>query len=222
MRSLTLTALLGSFIASTSLPGQSLTEHAAAAAGATIGTAAGKPLGTTLGRIFNEADKTAATAATPKTTKPVTTKSAPVAAPEVERSATVVITASGPSAGGGGGEGTAGGGSGHSALVARRASRHREAPVEAAPVAAAPITSVLEPVNALPVVKEPTAQDLATIHVGTTTSELHAALGTPESKVTIPDDDGHLLEICQYWAKGEPLGTVRLDNGRVVSIQMSN
>jgi hypothetical protein len=221
MRSLMLTALLGSFIASTSLPGQSLTEHAAAAAGATIGTAAGKPLGTTLGRIFNEADKTAATAATPKTTKPAPTKTTP-AAPEAERSATVVITASGPSAGGGGAEVGTGGGSGHSALVARHASRRREAPVEAAPLAAAPITSVLEPVNAVPVAKEPSAQDLASIHVGATTSELHAALGTPESKVTIPDDDGHLLEICQYWAKGEPVGTVRLDNGRVVSVQLSN
>ena len=54
MRSLALTALLGSFIASTSLVGQSLTEHAAAAAGATIGTAAGKPLGTALGEVFGK------------------------------------------------------------------------------------------------------------------------------------------------------------------------
>jgi hypothetical protein len=223
MRSLALTALLGSFVATTSLPGQSLTEHAAAAAGATIGTAAGKPLGTSLGRIFNEADKTAATAASPKTTKPAPTRTTP-AAPDPEHPATVVITATGPGvpAGGGGGEAAAGGGSGHSTLLARHTSRRKEAPIEAAPVAAAPITSILEPVNALPVVKEPSAQDLAGIHVGFTANELHAALGTPESKVTIPDDDGHLLEICQYWAKGEPLGTVRLDNGRVVSIQMSN
>jgi len=40
--------------------------------------------------------------------------------------------------------------------------------------------------------------------------------------VSIPGDDGHLLEICQYWAKGEPVGTVRLDNGRVVSVQTNN
>jgi hypothetical protein len=138
-----------------------------------------------------------------------------------------VITASGPGVGGGGGEAAAGAGSGHSAVLARHAPRRREAAVEAAPtavapIAAAPITSVLEPVNAVPVVKEPSAQELASIHVGATTSELHAVLGTPESKVTIPDDDGHLLEICQYWAKGEPLGTVRLDNGRVVSVQLSN
>ena len=45
------------------------------------------------------------------------------------------------------------------------------------------------------------------------------ALGAPESTVSIPGDDGHLLEICQYWAKGEPVGTIRLDNGRVVSVQ---
>ena len=55
-----------------------------------------------------------------------------------------------------------------------------------------------------------------------TASEMREALGAPESKVSIPGDDGHLLEICQYWAKGEQIGTIRLDNGRVVSVQTSN
>ncbi len=72
------------------------------------------------------------------------------------------------------------------------------------------------------VVKEPTAEDISSIKVGATASELRTALGVPESKVSIPGDDGHLLEICQYWAKGEPVGTIRLDNGRVVSVQAQN
>jgi hypothetical protein len=79
MRSLALTALLGSFFASTSLVGQNLTEHAAAAAGATIGTAAGKPLGTALGKIFGDVDKSTSTAANPKTAKPVAVKPEPKA-----------------------------------------------------------------------------------------------------------------------------------------------
>jgi hypothetical protein len=72
------------------------------------------------------------------------------------------------------------------------------------------------------VVKEPTIQDIASIRVGASSRELRDALGVPESKVSIPGDDGHLLEICQYWAKGEPLGTIRLDNGHVISVQTQN
>ena len=69
------------------------------------------------------------------------------------------------------------------------------------------------------VVKEPSVDEIAAIQVGASAHDLEAALGAPESRVSIPDDDGHLVEICQYWAKGQPLGTVRLDNGRVISVQ---
>ena len=67
-------------------------------------------------------------------------------------------------------------------------------------------------------VKEPTAEELASIQVGASEKELFTTLGQPESKVTIPDD-GHLVEICQYWSKGKQLGTVRLDNGQVVNVE---
>ena len=70
--------------------------------------------------------------------------------------------------------------------------------------------------------KEPTLSDVASIKVGATASEMRALLGTPESSVSIPDDDGHMVEICQYWAKGEQIGTIHLDNGRVVSVQTAN
>jgi hypothetical protein len=65
--------------------------------------------------------------------------------------------------------------------------------------------------------KEPTAEELASIKVGATEKEMMATLGPPESRVTIPDD-GHLIEICQYWAKGKQLATYRLDNGQVVNV----
>jgi len=71
------------------------------------------------------------------------------------------------------------------------------------------------------VVQELTVEDVAKVQVGVTADELRSALGAPESKVSIPGDDGHLLEICQYWANGAPVGTVRLDNGRVVSVKTS-
>jgi hypothetical protein len=215
MRSLALSVLLGSFVAA-GLCGQSLTEHAAAAAGATIGTAAGKPLGTSLGKIFGDVDKSTSTAAT-KTAKPIVVKSA-VAAPtvEAEHTATVVIA---PSAGAGAGEGATGGGGTGKVASAHRLARHKELPLEPQPVEAAPLAPI---VISEPVFKEPNAQDLANVHVGASANEMRALLGVPESKVSIPDDDGHLLEICQYWAKGEQLGTIRLDNGRVVSVQVNN
>ena len=216
MRSFALSVVLGSFVAA-SLCGQSLTEHAAAAAGATIGTAAGKPLGTSLGKIFGDVDKTASTAATAKTAKPIVVKSAVVApSVEAEHTATVVIA---PSAGTGAGEGATGGGGTAKVASAHRLARHKELPVESQPVEAAPLAPI---VISEPVFKEPNAQDLANVHVGASANEMRALLGVPESKVSIPDDDGHLLEICQYWAKGEQLGTIRLDNGRVVSVQVNN
>ena len=66
--------------------------------------------------------------------------------------------------------------------------------------------------------REPTAEELASVKVGATESDVLATLGQPESRVTIPDD-GHMLQICQYWANGQPLGTIRLDNGQVVSVE---
>jgi hypothetical protein len=227
MRSLALTVLLGSFALSGSLLAQSLTEHAAAAAGATVGTAAGKPLGTALGGIFGNVDKTASGAASQKTAatqKPIVVKPTPVgAAPVVSGPAPVAAP---PRGGGGeiGGGGDGAGGSGGSGATAglgrsfRRSSRRKPVTAQAQVAAAAPI----EPIAVQPEVKEPTAADIAKIQVGATAGELHASLGTPESTVSIPDDDGHLVEICQYWAKGEPVGTIRLDNGRVVSVRTGN
>jgi len=204
MRSLAIIAL-GSCVASFSLTGQSLTEHAAAAAGATIGTAAGKPLGTALGKIFGSMDQSTSKAAgttkvvKPIETKPTVTPSAPSAAPLLS---------------GSGGSGGSGSGGGYS-VSARRSGRRHELLDQVQPQAFAP--SIEAPIA--PVVKEPTVEEIAAVQVGATSIELQAALGAPESRVSIPDDDGHLLEICQYWSKGQALGTVRLDNGRVVSVQ---
>jgi hypothetical protein len=209
MRSLAILAL-GSLVASTSLIGQSLSEHAAAAAGATVGTAAGKPLGTALGKIFGSMDQSTSKAAGTKVTKPVAVKT------ETKASAPAVATTTTapPLVGAVGGAGSGGsGGSGGGGNVAST-HRHREAPVaeEYVPAPAAPVVET-------PVVREPSAEDVAAVKVGATSTELQAALGNPESRVSIPDDDGRLLEICQYWAKGQALGTVRLENGRVVSVQ---
>ncbi len=213
MRSFALAALLGSLVASNGLVAQSLTEHAAAAAGATIGTAAGKPLGTALGKVFGDVDKSTSTAATPKTAKPIVVKPA-----EARAHAPVAPTAYA----GGGGSSVGSVGSGGGGGSSHRSVRRREREVDAEVLPPAPATPIIVPVAAQIVVKEPTVEEVGSIKVGTTSSELRDTLGAPESRVSIPGDDGHLLEICQYWAKGEAVGTVRLDNGRVISVQTQN
>jgi hypothetical protein len=209
-----------SFIGCIGLAGQSLTEHAAAAAGATVGTAAGKPLGTALGKVFGEVDKTTSKAAGPKIAKPEPAK--PVAVAPSTAPSKVAEQPKGSAGGSGGGGGDVAG-SGGGRVGKSGSSLHSSRGSQAAPVAAISVAPIIaEPIIAEPIRKEPTVEEVARIKVGATASELSTVLGAPESKVSIPGDDGHLLEICQYWAKGEPVGTVRLDNGRVVSVQANN
>src|SRR5579872_5237608 len=183
MRSL---ALLGSFLLVTGVQAQSLAEHAAAASGATIGTAAGKPLSNAITKIFGQTDASAKKAAT----APTVMKSPDN--PERQYAAPVQLA---PQSGGG--ELPAlGGGSAparHGGFAQHRAGGEYAAitPTETVPA------YVPEPVR-----PEPTAEEFATIQVGASEQDMISKLGKPESKVTIPDDDGHLLEICQYWSKG--------------------
>lgn len=215
MRSLAMIAL-GSFVASVSLIGQSLSEHAAAAAGATVGTAAGKPLGTALGKIFGSMDQSTSKAAGTKVVKPVEPKAeARTTAPAPAPTASAPLGASGGSGGSASSGGT--GGSDGDGFYTRHSPRRHELPTAVetipAPIIAAPVE---------PVVKEPSVEEIAAVKVGATSTEVAAALGAPESRVSIPGDDGSLLEVCQYWAKGQALGTIRLENGRVVSVQTRN
>jgi hypothetical protein len=69
-------------------------------------------------------------------------------------------------------------------------------------------------------VKETTAEELATIRIGASERDVLVALGMPGSRIVIPDDDGHLRKSYQYWGKGAPVGTIRLDNGYVVKVEI--
>ena len=214
MRSLALIAL-GTF-AAVGLVAQSLSEHAAAAAGATVGTAAGKPLGTALGKIFGGMNKETNGAAGVQKAKPVKAKVDPKAivkpepAPASAPNRSVGLATFGP--------GNAGG---NEAPPVHRVARRRHG----ARVAAAVLPTVAEtPVAPLAVeiaVQRPTEQEFAAVKVGETGGQLADALGIPESKVSIPEDDGHMVEICDYWSNGQPLGRVRLDNGKVVNVTPS-
>jgi hypothetical protein len=202
MRLLVPIALLGSFILVTGVQAQTLAEHAAAASGATIGTAAGKPLSNAITKIFGQTDtstKKAANASVDiKALHKPTAEYAPVA-PAAAQGGQTSLPSIGESAP-----------ARHGGFAPRPTVRQYSSTTVHPPAADVYIPELPR--------KEPTAEELASIQVGATEKELLAALGQPESKVTIPDD-GHLLEICQYWSKGQQLGTVRLDNGQVVNIQ---
>jgi len=82
-----------------------------------------------------------------------------------------------------------------------------------------PVASVPSEVPVLPESqpKQPTLELLAAVKIGVKEDEL-ASLGPAASRVTIPDE-GHLREILTYSVNGQRLGTIRLDNGEVVSVQ---
>jgi hypothetical protein len=208
MRSLATLGLLGSLLLVTGIQAQSLSEHAAAAAGATIGTAAGKPMSNAITKIFGQVDNDAKKAANQK----ADTKAQPkTPAPTTNSSPAPVITSSDQPLGS------------HaptnepqrSPVSAPASNRRRTTTANESAVASVVIVPIVVPE---PPRKEPTTELLASVKVGATAGEVLSVLGPPESRVTIPDD-GHLLEICQYWAKGKQLGTVRLDNGQVITVE---
>jgi len=216
MRSLAL-VLPASLVFVVSVHGQALTEHAAASAGAVVGSGAGKSLSNSMTKIFGDTDKQTAKAANPEAKK----QAKPVANPAPESLAAKSKT---PVTGGGDAALAPLPPSGsHSASQARSRAARKPAPQDETaatlshPLAMAPIPAVI-PI-ARPIVKVPTIEEIASIKVGTTEDELVAALGQPASRVSIPDDDGHLRETCQYWANGQQLGTIRLDNGQVVTVE---
>ena len=219
MRLFATIGLLGACVCIAGLRAQSLAEHGAAAAGATIGTAAGKPISNAVTKIFGQTEEqTRSAARTP-------IKKEPIAAP----------TTTTPSQAGAGSlpgpEGSAGASSGGAAISeesseraaaasARRAARLRRQRESAVAIQSAALPPpVAAPIPLAPLVKEPTPEEVANVKVGEDERDVLAALGVPASRVTIPDDDGHLRESYQYWAKGSQIGTVRLDNGVVVKVE---
>jgi len=218
MRSPVLIALFGSLLFTAGSSAQSLGEHAAAAAGATIGTAAGKPLSNAITKIFGNADSATSKAA--KQGEPA--KKEPVKDPAKEPATAdkpqVLGTPSAPAASGG-----SGGSGGGSSYARRSGSYASQGPSSghSAGVSAEPAVFAA-PAIPEPVVKVPTPEEFASVKAGSSDKDMIALLGPPASRLTIPDDDGHLRETCQYWANGKPLGTIRLDNGQVVTVEVRN
>ncbi|MDP8980193.1 MAG: hypothetical protein M3O35_06345 [Acidobacteriota bacterium] len=175
---------------------QSLAEHAAAVAGGSIGSAAGKPVSDAITHIFGNVEKTTAKAAS----APAPTKAAAPSnssQPEVPELPTVAPA-------------------GGSTLVRHASTGPR---VLNAGLTPSPAIAAAETPRPAPKLGQPSADELRAIATGTPRGELMARLGLPSSRISIPDDSG-LLEIYRYSGVNGLAGSVRLENGLVVAVQV--
>lgn len=178
--------------------GQAMLEHAAAAAGGSLGAVGGKKVSDAIDGILGKANGQLQKAADPKT----------ATAPVVEnRSLSKTKTTTGDSG----------------AASKPRASRNTASKTGKTEAAAQEAEPVLAPVSAeapVPPPVTPTAEALAQLPQGASSQDVMARLGVPASKITM-DDGGHLLEIYQYRTNGAVLGTVRIVDGTVASVNPS-
>lgn len=174
---------------------QALTEHAAAAAGAVVGTGGGKVLSNVLDGALNKAASTGTDAVAAPKPKPVETK--PAAAPP---SATPQPTST--------------------ATVSKHARAPRTAPLfpHSEDRMVQTSAALVEPAPAPRL--RPSPDDFAKLKEGSPRQDVLATLGMPASHITIPDE-GHLLETMTYYDGKRQLGAVRLDNGQVISVTTS-
>ena len=189
-------ALLGAAAA----PAQSLIEHAAAAAGATAGVGLGKMTSNGIDTVLAKAANTGSDSSNKGKGKDAgAAQTSPAARPN-----------------GGAHTGGAPGPAPNSlsrgtASTAR--SRGRSAIAPAPQPGGPPAGSLTMP----PPPTGPAPEEFARVKVGDT-REVLASFGAPCSHVTIPDE-GHFIEILSYASAGRSVGTIRLDNGRVFSVQ---
>jgi hypothetical protein len=184
------------------LYGQAMLEHAAAAAGGAVGAAGGKPLATSVNKIFGKVGSVTSEAAKtdPKTKSP----SEPLlkvgtSVPEPEKPAAARATISGG-----------------------RAPKSTALSTDAfvGPVAASqPPASVPAPAPP-PEPVRPTSEAIANLQAGASRDQVVNQLGAPSAKISM-FEDGRLVEIYRFSNGGSTVGSVRLANGSVESVTPS-
>ena len=174
---------------------QAMVEHAAAAAGGSVGGVAGKKLSDSINKVMGKVDDTAKAAAADKSNKSKGSNSG-------------ALLQVGP------GEPK---GKDDSGVVPPPVPAHRAALVKPTP-APEPVAKPepAPPAPPPPPPPEVTTDDLKKVVNGMPREEV-LKLGAPASRVTM-FDDGHMLEIFRYIAHDNDLGVVRLTDGAVSSI----
>lgn len=213
---------------------QTITEVGVAAAGGTVGGAAGKSISDQLTNVFGKVDDHTKAAAKQDPAKQAAPKPAPanteqpsteakVAKPDPPAASAPATPkpAAKPKAGRASAEHSprektqhiSGGVPEPPPAPSRAVAFPPPAPPPPAPPAPAPVAAPVQPPP--PVV---TAKDLETVAPGTPRADL-LKLGTPASRILM-FDDGHLMEIFSYAANNGMFGVVRLTDGEVSRVEI--
>lgn len=192
---LTAVVVLGMGVASA----QAMLEHGLAAAGGSAAGVAGKGVSTGLDKVFKKLDEAAKS--TP--TQPAAKKSAKPEKAKAEPP--YVLPIAGPSTP-----------PPFVAFPAKGSSTDDSKD-------AASVTSG-RPHRAIAARPEPlqpkiTVDDIAAITVGTRKEDLYAKVGRPSATMVIPDGD-RLVEVLSYATRSQYLGSIRVDNGAVISVKV--
>jgi hypothetical protein len=179
---------------------QAMLEHGLAAAGGSAAGVAGKGVSTGLDKVFKTLDEAAKSTPTPpaakKSAKPQKTQAdppyvLPIAGPS-SPPPFVAFPAKGSSSD-----------DSKDAHSATAGTPHH--PVAKRPEPPAPRITV---------------EDIAAITIGTRKEELYAKVGRPSATMVIPDGD-RLVEVMSYATRSQYLGSIRVDNGAVISVRVA-
>lgn len=177
--------------------GQNLTEFGAAAAGGTVGGASGKQVSDGLTAIFGKVNEQTAKAASKK--EEAATPALKLG-PGLPKEDTGGVPLPPPPSGG-------------RSLTAPQLPAVAQATL---PQEVAETLTLANVAPALPPPPEMSSEDLKTVSAGMSRADV-LKFGAPASKITMYED-GHVLEIYSYRQKGQKLGTVRLNDGAVASV----
>jgi hypothetical protein len=200
MASLSRGALAAALLLSGACSAQTLIEYGAAAAVGSAGGAGGKAVSGSLDKIFKKADSSLEKAGSAK---------APAEAAKPQATAVKSGTALTPAPLSSSG----------SSPVRAAASRAK------APTIAGAEPQPSESIEGLAAVAPPpppvtaTGEAFAKITTGMPEAELAARLGKPAYRISLPQDDGRLMEVLRYTSRGTELGTVRVVDGAVTEIR---
>lgn len=181
-------------LALTTASAQAMLEHALAAGGASAGAVVGKGASDTLNGLSGLLGK----AATTDEPKKELVKEVKPEKPAPKQKVASAKAAAAPSDAGATAIAV---GSGVYFPEPRTANQARES---SAPV------PVRAPVEVQP--RQPRSEDLARVTPGMSRSDV-LAMGAFAARITIPEDDGHFLEVLQY-----DRTTVRVEDGKVISV----
>ncbi|MBV8817502.1 MAG: hypothetical protein JO022_04040 [Acidobacteriaceae bacterium] len=187
---------------------QGVAENGAAIAGGGIGVVAGKPVSNTISNVMYDVD-----GAVVKPAKTSKATPAPGTKQRVSERGAITVPVAGP----GYGAAETSSPSGSPATSAPR--NTARAPQSGTNPATQPRTAENGEQAASTPATAPVLPDLSKIQEGMHRAQVLAVLGEPSYVVTIPEED-HLFEVFGFMSHNQWLGTIRLDNGEVVRIEL--